>query len=91
MVGSLLAEIAATSAISLSATVFDWPLTCSTTARTALSIPRFKAIASAPAAKAFRHSLKMASAKTVAVVVPSPATSDVFEAASLTSWAPMFS
>src|SRR5512136_1843771 len=33
----------------------------------------------------------MAWARTVAVVVPSPATSDVFEATSLTSWAPMFS
>ena len=33
----------------------------------------------------------MASASTVAVVVPSPATSLVLLAASLTSWAPMFS
>src|SRR3954452_18724374 len=33
----------------------------------------------------------MASASTVAVVVPSPATSDVFDAASFTSLAPMFS
>src|SRR5512136_1867977 len=30
-------------------------------------------------------------ARTVAVVVPSPATSDVLDATSLTSWAPMFS
>ncbi len=33
----------------------------------------------------------MAWARTVAVVVPSPATSDVLDATSLTSWAPMFS
>ena len=33
----------------------------------------------------------MASASTVAVVVPSPATSDVLVATSLTIWAPMFS
>src|SRR5512137_350859 len=32
----------------------------------------------------------MASASTVAVVVPSPATSDVFDATSRTIWAPMF-
>jgi hypothetical protein len=36
-------------------------------------------------------SSKMASASTVAVVVPSPAVSEVFEATSLTSWAPMSS
>ncbi len=35
--------------------------------------------------------MKIASAKTVAVVVPSPAVSDVLLAASLTSLAPMFS
>ena len=45
----------------------------------------------APAAMAFRPSRKMNSASTVAVVVPSPATSLVLLAASLTSWAPMFS
>src|SRR3970040_2678702 len=33
----------------------------------------------------------MASASTVAVVVPSPATSEVLEATSFTIWAPMFS
>ncbi len=33
----------------------------------------------------------MARASTVAVVVPSPATSEVLEATSRTSWAPMFS
>ena len=44
-----------------------------------------------PAAIIFRPSRKMASARTVAVVVPSPATSLVLLAASLTSWAPRFS
>ena len=34
---------------------------------------------------------KIACASTVAVVVPSPATSEVFEATSRTIWAPMFS
>ena len=33
----------------------------------------------------------MAWARTVAVVVPSPATSEVLDATSLTIWAPMFS
>ena len=50
-----------------------------------------RAIGSAPAAIIFRPSLKIASASTVAVVVPSPATSLVLLAASLTSWAPRFS
>ncbi len=36
-------------------------------------------------------SRKIAWASTVAVVVPSPATSEVFEATSRTIWAPMFS
>ncbi len=44
-----------------------------------------------PATTARSPSLKMDSARTVAVVVPSPATSDVLEATSLTIRAPMFS
>src|SRR5215467_7924244 len=36
-------------------------------------------------------SVKIERARTVAVVVPSPATSDVLEATSFTIWAPMFS
>src|SRR5690606_17588129 len=39
----------------------------------------------------FRPSAKIACASTVAVVVPSPATSEVLVATSLTIWAPMFS
>ena len=45
----------------------------------------------APAATVFTPSRKMACASTVAVVVPSPATSEVLEATSRTICAPMFS
>ena len=55
------------------------------TASTALWMPRDRAIGSAPAAIILSPSRKMASASTVAVVVPSPATSLVLLAASLTS------
>ena len=51
---------------------------------TALSIPRFRSIGLAPAATFFNPSLTIACAKTVAVVVPSPAKSLVLEATSLT-------
>ena len=44
-----------------------------------------------PAATAFRPSRMIACASTVAVVVPSPATSEVLEATSFTICAPMFS
>ena len=44
-----------------------------------------------PAAMLRSPSRKIARANTVAVVVPSPAMSEVFEATSLTSLAPMFS
>ena len=53
--------------------------------------PRFSTIGLAPAATFFRPSERIACASTVAVVVPSPATSLVLEATSLTSCAPMFS
>ena len=58
---------------------------------TAFSMPRFISIGLTPATTACRPSLKIASARTVAVVVPSPATSLVLLATSLTIWAPMFS
>ena len=45
----------------------------------------------APAATFLSPSSKMASARIVAVVVPSPATSEVLLATSRTIWAPMFS
>ena len=58
---------------------------------TALSMPRFRSIGFMPAATYFMPSLTMDCASTVAVVVPSPATSEVLEATSLTICAPMFS
>ena len=57
----------------------------------AFSIPRLMAIGSAPAATFLKPSATMAWAKTVDVVVPSPASSLVFLDASFKSWAPMFS
>src|SRR5688500_14348621 len=56
-----------------------------------MSTPRFRSIGFMPAVTFFTPSRKMAWASTVAVVVPSPATSEVFEATSRTIWAPMFS
>ena len=44
-----------------------------------------------PAATDFSPSVRMDWARTVAVVVPSPASSEVWLATSLTIWAPMFS
>ena len=61
------------------------------TASTAFSMPRFRDSGSAPAATLRRPSRTSAWASTVAVVVPSPATSSVFLATSLTSSAPIFS
>src|SRR5215469_9776351 len=92
MVLSPLADTAPTWAISsLPLVDFDCFLSSSTTAATARSIPRFKFIGSCPAATILAPSVKMERASTVAVVVPSPATSEVFEATSFTIWAPMFS
>ena len=54
-------------------------LTLLTAISTALSIPRFIDIGLAPAVKFFKPSLTIAWARTDAVVVPSPATSFVFE------------
>ena len=89
---SLLAEIRATSSIFLksSPTSSAISLMLATTMPTALSIPRLMSIGLAPAATFFRPTLMMACASTVAVVVPSPASSPVLEATSLTSCAPMF-
>ena len=63
----------------------------STAASTAASMPFFSDIGLAPAATLRRPSRTIAQASTVAVVVPSPATSSVFLATSLTSSAPIFS
>src|SRR5882672_1585678 len=89
---SPLAEMEATCMISVgSFTLLERVFKCSTTARTALSMPRLIPIGLLPAVTLRSPSRKMASARTVAVVVPSPATSDVFVATSRTIWAPMFS
>ena len=60
-------------------------------ASTARSMPRLRSIGFMPAATALAPSFTIAWASTVAVVVPSPARSEVFEATSRTIWAPMFS
>src|SRR6202049_2744922 len=62
-----------------------------TTAPTAMSMPRLRSIGFMPAATDLAPSLTMAWASTVAVVVPSPARSEVFCDTSRTIWAPMFS
>lgn len=54
-------------------------------------IPLLRSIGFNPASTLLQPSLKMALAKMVAVVVPSPASSLVLVATDLTSWAPMFS
>ena len=89
---SLLAEIAATWAISF-LPVVSTEISCrfATTASTAFSIPRLSAIGFAPAVTLFRPSVKIDCASTVAVVVPSPAASEVLVATSLTIIAPRFS
>src|SRR5216683_4015205 len=92
MVESLLAEMVPTWAISRRSLVgLDMPLSSPTTASTARLMPRLSDIGSWPAATILMPSAKIERASTVAVVVPSPATSEVLEATSLTIWAPMFS
>ena len=86
------AEMVATLAMSvLSSTSLACDLIDSTAAATAFSMPRLMPIGLAPAATLRMPIVTIAWASTVAVVVPSPATSLVFVATSLTSWAPMFS
>ena len=75
MVGSLLAEMVPTCAIMSPETGLESFLTSSMATSTAFSMPRFSAIGLAPAATAFTPSRKIACARMVAVVVPSPATS----------------
>ena len=89
---SFAAETAATLAISsLPETFLAVATSFSTAASTAFWIPFLTIIGLAPAATFFKPSLTKACASNVAVVVPSPATSFVFVATSLTSCAPMFS
>jgi hypothetical protein len=85
MVSSPFAEMMPTCAISLGSLVgLESFFSCVTTASTALSMPRLMSIGLWPAATSFEPSRKMAWATTVAVVVPSPATSEVLEATSFT-------
>jgi len=89
---SPLAEMVPTCAISPESLIFFERLAMSLTASmTAKSTPRFRSIGFIPAATALAPSLTIEWAKTVAVVVPSPAVSLVLEATSRTIWAPMFS
>ena len=89
---SELAEIVPTCAIALvSVQGVERLFSSSTAAVTALSMPRFRSIGFMPAATAFIPSVRIDWARTVAVVVPSPATSEVCEETSLTIWAPIFS
>src|SRR5262249_24306083 len=86
------AEMVPTWAISsLEVTFLEFFLRSSTTASTARSTPRLRSIGFMPAATDLAPSRMIACASTVAVVVPSPAKSDDFEATSRTIWAPMFS
>ena len=92
IVSSLFAEIVPTWAISPASRVaFDCLCSASTIAPTAASIPRLSSIGFIPATTSLLPSRKIAWASTVAVVVPSPATSEVLLATSFTICAPMFS
>src|SRR3979409_589279 len=89
---SPLAEMVPTWAISsFEVTFLEFFCRSATMASTARSIPRLRSIGFMPAATALAPSLTMAEASTVAVVVPSPAMSEVFDATSRTICAPMFS
>ena len=86
------AEMVATLAISSLVSTSRAPSRSrSVTAATAASMPRLRLDGEAPAATLRMPSRTMAWASTVAVVVPSPATSLVLVATSLASWAPRFS
>src|SRR3984957_3753422 len=89
---SLFAEIVPTCAMFLeSLQGFESFFSSSTRAMTPLSMPRLTSIGLRPEETALRPSRMIACASTVAVVVPSPASSEVLEATSFTIWAPMFS
>src|SRR5262249_37606078 len=89
---SPLAEMVPTWAISsFEVTFLVFFLRSSMMASTARSMPRLRSIGFMPAATALEPSLTIEAASTVAVVVPSPAMSEVLGATSRTIWAPMFS
>ena len=86
------AEIEATCAISSFPPIdFEKLAIKSVTALAASSIPLFTSIGLTPDETVFIPSLTIDWANTVAVVVPSPATSFVLDATSFASWAPIFS
>mmetsp|Transcript_36312 Transcript_36312/g.84477 ORF Transcript_36312/g.84477 Transcript_36312/m.84477 type:complete len:223 (+) Transcript_36312:1353-2021(+) len=92
MTVSPFAEIVATCAISSGLEIGVARFSrLSRTAFTAASMPRFRSMGFMPATTALVPSRKMARARTVEVVVPSPATSLVFEATCLMSDAPTLS
>src|SRR5277367_1334648 len=89
---SPLAEMVPTWAISsFDVTFLELAWRSFTTASTAMSMPRLRSIGFMPAATALAPSFTMAWASRVAVVVPSPARSEVLDATSRTICAPMFS
>src|SRR5579864_5013279 len=89
---SAFAEIVPTCAMALeSLQGLESLLSSSTAVMTALSMPRLRSIGLRPEETALRPSRMIACASTVAVVVPSPASSEVLEATSFTICAPMFS
>mmetsp|Transcript_6209 Transcript_6209/g.10014 ORF Transcript_6209/g.10014 Transcript_6209/m.10014 type:complete len:226 (-) Transcript_6209:12-689(-) len=89
---SPLAEMVATCSISsLEVMGLLMPSSLRTMLSTAVWIPRRRSIGLYPAATALQPSLKMARARTVEVVVPSPAMSLVLEATWRTRRAPRFS
>jgi len=92
MAGSLCAEIAATCAVSLRVlTGRDNPFSASTARLVARSNPRFISMALAPATTLRTPSAKIAWARIVDVLVPSPTMSPVFSAAWRSMRAPRFS
>ena len=91
-ISSFAEETAATRAMSfVPETFLEFLMTASTATSVAFCMPFLSTIGFAPAVTFFMPSRISACASRVAVVVPSPATSFVFVATSLTSCAPMFS
>src|SRR3954453_23929263 len=89
---SPLAEMVPTCATSALVPIFlERDLMSLTTVSTARSMPRLRSMGFMPAATDLTPSRTIAWARTVAVVVPSPARSLVLLATSRTIWAPMFS
>ena len=74
----------------LSPTLIDCLSNSDTTTSTALSIPLLRYTGLVPASTNLNPSEAIAWASTVAVVVPSPASSAVFCDTSLTNWTPIF-